>query len=170
MGYKFLDFGQEINDQLEKSLIEVLHSGFWSTGPQSKLLEESLSKIYQRPCVTTSSGGTALQTVSLLFPQIKKIAVQSNTYFASCLPWVTANKEIKTANIPIDGNFEPTSKPKTIEAPKKPSKTPTHCFQVTFSFNKGPAKAFVKIGWRVTIKAAIPVGSPFDTEKKTPPR
>ena len=94
MGYKFLDFGQAINDQLEKSLIEVLHSGFWSTGPQSKLLEESLSKIYQRPCVTTSSGGTALQTVSLLFPQIKKIAVQSNTYFASCLPWITANKEI----------------------------------------------------------------------------
>ena len=94
MGYKFLDFGQAINDQLEKSLIEVLHSGFWSTGPQSKLLEESLSKIYQLPCVTTSSGGTALQTVSLLFPQIKKIAVQSNTYFASCLPWVTANKEI----------------------------------------------------------------------------
>ena len=74
MGYKFLDFGQEINDQLEKSLIEVLHSGFWSTGPQSKLLEETLSKIYQRPCVTTSSGGTALQTVSFLFPQIKKIA------------------------------------------------------------------------------------------------
>ena len=73
MGYKFLDFGQAINDQLEKSLIEVLRSGFWSTGPQSKLLEESLSKIYQRPCVTTSSGGTALQTVSLLFPQIKKI-------------------------------------------------------------------------------------------------
>ena len=94
MGYKFLDFGQAINDQLEKALVEVLHSGFWSTGPQSKLLEESLLKIYQRPCVTTSSGGTALQTVSLLFPQIKKIAVQSNTYFASCLPWVTANKEI----------------------------------------------------------------------------
>ena len=94
MGYKFLDFGQAINDQLEKSLIEVLRSGFWSTGPQSKLLEETLSKIYQRPCVTTSSCGTALQTVSLLFPQIKKIAVQSNTYFASCLPWVTANKEI----------------------------------------------------------------------------
>ena len=32
MGYKFLDFGQAINEQLEKSLIEVLRSGFWSTG------------------------------------------------------------------------------------------------------------------------------------------
>ena len=94
MGYKFLDFSQPINDQLEKALVEVLRSGFWSTGPQSKLLEDSLSQIYKRPCVTTSSGGTALQTVSLLFPQIKKIAVQSNTYFASCLPWITANKEI----------------------------------------------------------------------------
>lgn len=94
MGYKFLDFGQSINDQLEKSLIEVLRSGFWSTGPQSKLLEDTLSQKYKRHCVTTSSGGTALQTVSLLFPEIKRIAVQTNTYFASCLPWVTANKEI----------------------------------------------------------------------------
>ena len=94
MGYKFLDFGQSINDQLEKSLIKVLHSGFWSTGPQSNLLEDTLSQKYKRPCITTSSGGTALQTVSLLFPEIKKIAVQTNTYFASCLPWVTANKEI----------------------------------------------------------------------------
>ena len=94
MGYKFLDFGQPINDQLEKSLIEVLHSGFWSTGPQSKLLEDTLWHLYKRPCVTTSSGGTALQTISLLFPEIKRIAVQTNTYFASCLPWVTANKEI----------------------------------------------------------------------------
>lgn len=94
MGYKFLDFGKPINDELEKSLIEVLHSGFWSTGPQSKLLEDTLWHLYKRPCVTTSSGGTALQTISLLFPEIKRIAVQTNTYFASCLPWVTANKEI----------------------------------------------------------------------------
>ena len=86
MGYKFLDFGQSINDQLEKSLIEVLRSGFWSTGPQSKVLEDTLSQKYKRHCVTTSSGGTALQTVSLLFPEIKRIAVQTNTYFASCLP------------------------------------------------------------------------------------
>ncbi len=94
MGYKFLDFNESINEQLEKSLIDVLHSGFWSTGPQSKLLEETLSGIYHRPCVTTSSGGTSLQTISVLYPQIKKIAVQSNTYFASCLPWVLDNKEI----------------------------------------------------------------------------
>tara|TARA_R110000824_G_C15217290_1_gene677216 strand:- start:1799 stop:2857 length:1059 start_codon:yes stop_codon:yes gene_type:complete len=94
MGYKFLDFSQSINDQLEKSLVEVLRSGFWSTGPQSKLLEDTLSQRYKRPCITTSSGGTALQTLSLLFPEIKRIAVQTNTYFASCLPWVTSNKEI----------------------------------------------------------------------------
>lgn len=94
MGYKFLDFGQSTNDQLEKSLVEVLRSGFWSTGPQAKLLEDTLSQRYGRPCITTSSGGTALQTVSLLFPEIKRIAVQTNTYFASCLPWVTATKEI----------------------------------------------------------------------------
>ena len=34
----------------------------------------------------------------------------------------------------------------------------------TFSFKIGPLKAFVRIGRRVTIKAAIPVGIPFEIE------
>ena len=82
----------------------------------------------------------------------------------------TDNRETKAATTPIVGRFDPISKPKTNTAPKKPNKTPIHCFQVTFSFNIGPAKMFVKIGCRVTIKAAIPVGKPFEIEKKTPPK
>ena len=35
---------------------------------------------------------------------------------------------------------------------------------------KGPAKAFVKIGCIVTISAVMPVGIPFEIEKKTPPK
>ena len=48
--------------------------------------------------------------------------------------------------IPAVGKIEPISKPKTKLAPRKPKITPIHCFQVTFSFNNGPAKAFVSIG------------------------
>ena len=91
-------------------------------------------------------------------------------FFCHKVAQVTAIKDIKTAIIPIVGSFVPTSKPKTIVAPKKPSMTPTHCFHVTFSFSNGPAKALVSIGLRVTTNAAIPVGRPFDIEKNTHPR
>ena len=91
-------------------------------------------------------------------------------FFCQRVEEVIAISAIKAAKIPITGNVVPTSKPKTKAAPTNPRTTPIHCFQVTFSFNIGPAKAFVNIGWRVTIKAAIPVGKPFETEKKTPPR
>ena len=40
----------------------------------------------------------------------------------------------------------------------------------TFSFKSGPARALVSIGCKVTINAAIPVGKPFEIEKKTPPK
>ena len=83
---------------------------------------------------------------------------------------IIANKDIKTAIIPIVGKVVPTSSPRTIAAPKKPSITPVHCLTATFSFNNGPARALVKTGLRVTIKAAIPVGRPLDIEKKTPPK
>ena len=54
--------------------------------------------------------------------------------------------------------------------PIKPNNIPIHCFLETSSFKIGPAKALVKIGCRVTIKAVIPVGIPFDIAKKTPPK
>ena len=91
-------------------------------------------------------------------------------FFCQRVAAVTDNREKKVAIIPITGRLEPTSNPKTNTAPKKPNKTPIHCLQVTFSFNIGPANIFVKIGCRVTIKAAIPAGKPFEIEKKTPPK
>ena len=77
---------------------------------------------------------------------------------------------IIVATSPNNGIFDPKSNPKTSAAPKNPSNTPIHCLKVTFSFRMGPLKIFVKIGWSVTIKAAIPAGIPIDIEKKTPPK
>ena len=92
------------------------------------------------------------------------------SFFCHNVEEVIANNATNEDIIPIVGNVFPISKPKTKAAPIKPNRTPIHCFHVTFSFKIGPANAFVKIGWRVTINAAMPVGKPFDTEKKTPPR
>ena len=47
---------------------------------------------------------------------------------------------------PKKGIPEPISRPKTKEAPVKPSKTPIHCWVVIFSSRKGPLKIFVKTG------------------------
>ena len=94
MNLKLLDFPEEINSEIEKNIKLVLNSGFWSTGPVSIDLEEKFSKLYKRKCITTSSGGTALQLLHDLFCNIKKIAIQSNTYFATALPWINSNAEI----------------------------------------------------------------------------
>ena len=91
-------------------------------------------------------------------------------FFCHKVAAVTDIKEINAAITAPVGRFDPISKPKTKIAPKKPKKTPAHCLHVIFSFNNGPAKALVSIGCNVTINAAIPVGNPFETEKKTPPK
>ena len=44
--------------------------------------------------ISCSSGGMALEIIATVFKNIKKIGVQSNTYFASILPWINRNKEI----------------------------------------------------------------------------
>lgn len=93
MAFDLLNFPSNIKSQLENALVSTLHSKFWSTGAQTVLLEETFSSIYGRPAVATSSGGTALALISELFP-IQKIAIQSNTYFASCLPWVRKKVDI----------------------------------------------------------------------------
>ena len=94
MGFKFLDFPDHILCALQTSLLDTLSSDFWSTGPKTTFLEERFSDIYNLSAVSTSSGGTALHLIRLLFPNIKKIAVQSNTYFASILPWLDSSCEI----------------------------------------------------------------------------
>ena len=92
------------------------------------------------------------------------------SFFCHIVEVVIANKAIIVATNPIIGMLEPMSNPKTNAAPVKPSKTPTHCLRETFSSKMGPLKAFVRIGCNVTIRAAIPVGIPFEIEKKTPPK
>ncbi len=94
MGFKFLDFPEHISCALQSSLSDTLSSDFWSTGPKTSSLEERFSDIYNLSAVATSSGGTALHLIQLLYPNIKKIAVQSNTYFASILPWLDSSCEI----------------------------------------------------------------------------
>ena len=94
MDFKLLDFPSKINQKLSDNLSKVIKSGFWSTGPESKSLELYFANRYKRECICTSSGGTALQLLHDTFSQIKKIAIQSNTYFASSLPWINSNKEI----------------------------------------------------------------------------
>ena len=85
-------------------------------------------------------------------------------FFCHTVEVVIASNAIKEAIIPITGRLVPISTPKTNAAPKKPSITPIHCLKETFSPKNLPAKAFVKIGCRVTINAAIPVGIPIETE------
>ena len=75
-------------------------------------------------------------------------------------------KAMNEAIIPIVGRVPPTSTPRTNAEPINPKATPNHCFHPTCSLRKGPAKAFVKIGCIVTISAVMPVGIPFDIEKK----
>ena len=85
-------------------------------------------------------------------------------FFCKRVADVIEAKAKNDAMIPIDGRASPKSKPRTIAAPLKPNSTPTHCLHPTFSFNIGPANAFVSIGCIVTMSAVIPVGTPSETE------
>ena len=92
------------------------------------------------------------------------------SFFCQIVEVVMAIKATIVATKPRIGILDPTSKPKTKAAPTKPKRTPIHCLIDTYSFSIGPLRAFVRIGWSVTINAAIPVGIPFEIEKKTPPK
>ena len=94
MNLKLLNFPENITSDIKENLNLVLNSGFWSTGPESKNLEDNFFKFYRRECISTSSGGTALQLLHDSFKNIKRIAIQSNTYFATALPWINSNSEI----------------------------------------------------------------------------
>ena len=94
MDLKLLNFPESITSEIKENLNNVLNSGFWSTGPASENLEDNFSKLYKRECISTSSGGTALQLLHDSFKDIRRIAIQSNTYFATGLPWINSNVEI----------------------------------------------------------------------------
>ena len=94
MNLQLLNFPENVTSDIRERLNIVLNSGFWSTGPESQNLEDNLYKIYKRECISTSSGGTALQLLHDSFKKIRRIAIQSNTYFATALPWINSNAEI----------------------------------------------------------------------------
>ena len=94
MDFKLLGYDEEFLSKISQKLDLVVRSGFWSGGVYSKNIEETFSKIYGMGAVSCSSGGMALELVCKAFPEIKKIGVQSNTYFASVLPWINKNTEL----------------------------------------------------------------------------
>ena len=108
-------------------------------------------------------------TSHTMFDVLQKI-VRQHVGIEEIVEAVIANKAMIVATKPSNGIFLPTSRPKTKEAPIKPSKTPIHCFSDTSSPNIGPLSAFVRTGCSVTIKAAILVGIPIEIEKNTPPK
>ena len=94
MDFNILDFGDEFHSKLSNKLNSVLKSSYWSGGENIKNIEEKFSEIYSMNAISCSSGGMALEIIATVFKNIKKIGVQSNTYFASILPWINRNKEI----------------------------------------------------------------------------
>ena len=75
MNLQLLNFPENITEEIKESLNNVLTSSFWSTGPQSQNLEQNFSEIYKRECISTSSGGTALQLLHDYFRNVKRIAI-----------------------------------------------------------------------------------------------
>ncbi len=94
MDFNLLGFDKEFLSKISKELDLVVKSGFWSGGQNVRKIEEKFSNAYGMGSVACSSGGMALELVSNAYPKIKKIAFQSNTYFASILPWLNKKKEI----------------------------------------------------------------------------
>ena len=94
MDFNILDFGDEFHSKLSNKLNSVLKSTYWSGGKNIKNIEEKFSEIYSMNAISCSSGGIALEIIAKVFKNIKKIGVQSNTYFASILPWINRNTEI----------------------------------------------------------------------------
>lgn len=94
MDFNFLGFDENLLLEISNELSSVVKSGFWSGGPCISKLEDEFNKIYDLSCASCSSGGMALELVANAFPEIKRIAIQSNTYFATALPWINRNKEI----------------------------------------------------------------------------
>ena len=94
MDFKLLGYDEEFLLKISQKLDHVVRSGFWSGGKYAKSIEETFCKLYGMGAVSCSSGGMALELVCKAFPNIKKIAVQSNTYFASALPWINKKTEL----------------------------------------------------------------------------
>ena len=94
MEFNLLGYDKKFLKEISRELDLVVSSGFWSGGEYVKTIEKIFNDSYGIESVTCSSGGMALELVSKVFKDINKIGFQSNTYFASILPWINKEKEI----------------------------------------------------------------------------
>ena len=94
MDFNLLGYDKKFLKDISKELDIVLKSGYWSGGKYIKKIENQFRSSYEMHSVASSSGGMALELISKVFPYINKIGFQSNTYFASILPWINKEKEI----------------------------------------------------------------------------
>ena len=109
MDFNFLDFDKKLLAEISNELNSVVHSRFWSGGPYIQKTEAKFDEIYNFKSVSCSSGGMALELIANAFPSINKIGIQSNTYFATALPWLNREKElflIGTDNNSLTPSFE----------------------------------------------------------------
>ena len=109
MDFNFLDFDEKLLAEISNELNSVVHSRFWSGGPYIQKTEAKFHEIYKFKSVSCSSGGMALELIANAFPLINKIGIQSNTYFATALPWLNRDKElflIGTDNNSLTPSFE----------------------------------------------------------------
>ncbi len=94
MDFNLLGFDKEILNEISRELDSVVNNRFWSGGGSVEKIEKEFNSIYDMYSIACSSGGMALELIANAFPEINKIGVQSNTYFASVLPWLNRDKEI----------------------------------------------------------------------------
>ena len=94
MDFNLLGYDDELLSEISRELDKVVRSGYWSGGKYVKEIEKKFDTLYKMHSVACASGGMALELIANVFPNIKKIGCQSNTYFASLLPWINREKEI----------------------------------------------------------------------------
>lgn len=94
MDFNFLGFDEDLLLEISDELTSVVRSGFWSGGPYIDKLENEFNKIYNLNCASCSSGGMALELIATAFPKLQRVGIQSNTYFATALPWINRNKDL----------------------------------------------------------------------------
>ncbi len=94
MDFDLLGYDKKFLKDISRELDLVVRSGFWSGGEYIKTIEKNFADSYGMESVACSSGGMALELISKVFKDINKIGFQSNTYFASILPWINTKKDL----------------------------------------------------------------------------
>lgn len=84
-------FPPEISEAIKKVLLDVASSSYWSDGPYNSKLQDLFNQHYGRYSTTFSSGGQAMACIAEYYSNVKRVAFQANTYFASIHPWLRQN-------------------------------------------------------------------------------